>query len=131
MLSRVFDHGYPWDMVFNTRLMSLIRNSLPGPLSRGLINYRVNQWFKHENYGLQLEKRYFFVAPIPCGVTGLVLWAGGRSPATNINQCSKQHPDWADVQFVAQREMIRYSPLKWCEMEHAGKAQEGQEEFSS
>ncbi|NWQ98363.1 FMO1 monooxygenase, partial [Burhinus bistriatus] len=59
VLSRVFDHGYPWDMVFNTRLMSLIRNSLPGPLSRALINYRVNQWFKHENYGLQPEKRYF------------------------------------------------------------------------
>ncbi|NXL64084.1 FMO1 monooxygenase, partial [Chordeiles acutipennis] len=59
VLSRVFDHGYPWDMVFNTRLMSLIRNILPGPLSRGLINYRVNQWFKHENYGLQPEKRYF------------------------------------------------------------------------
>ncbi|NXA19156.1 FMO1 monooxygenase, partial [Ibidorhyncha struthersii] len=59
VLSRVFDHGYPWDMVFNTRLMSLIRNSLPGPLSQGLINYRVNQWFKHENYGLQPEKRYF------------------------------------------------------------------------
>ncbi|NXL09500.1 FMO1 monooxygenase, partial [Mesembrinibis cayennensis] len=59
VLSRVFDHGYPWDMVFNTRLMSLIRNSLPGPLSWGLINYRVNQWFKHENYGLQPEKRYF------------------------------------------------------------------------
>ncbi|NWW50835.1 FMO1 monooxygenase, partial [Pedionomus torquatus] len=58
VLSRVFDHGYPWDMVFNTRLMSLIRNNLPGPLSRGLINYRVNQRFKHENYGLQPEKRY-------------------------------------------------------------------------
>ncbi|NXD08497.1 FMO1 monooxygenase, partial [Nothocercus nigrocapillus] len=59
VISRVFDHGYPWDMVFNTRFMSLIRNSLPGPLARGLVSYRVNQWFKHENYGLQLEKRYF------------------------------------------------------------------------
>ncbi|NXE75535.1 FMO1 monooxygenase, partial [Cochlearius cochlearius] len=59
VLSRVFDHGYPWDMVFNTRLMSLIRNSLPASLSWGLTNYRVNQWFKHENYGLQPEKRYF------------------------------------------------------------------------
>ncbi|XP_074953160.1 flavin-containing monooxygenase 1 isoform X4 [Phalacrocorax aristotelis] len=57
VISRVFDHGYPWDMVINTRFMSLIINSLPGPLSRGLINYRVNQWFKHENYGLQPEKR--------------------------------------------------------------------------
>ncbi|NXS55280.1 FMO1 monooxygenase, partial [Brachypteracias leptosomus] len=61
LLSRVFDHGYPWDMVFNTRLRSLIRNSLPGPLSRALINYRVNQRFNHENYGLQPEKRYFLV----------------------------------------------------------------------
>ncbi|NXW04906.1 FMO1 monooxygenase, partial [Fregetta grallaria] len=61
VLSRMFDNGYPWDMVFNTRLMSLIRNSLPGPLSWGLINYRANQWFKHENYGLQPEKRYFLV----------------------------------------------------------------------
>ncbi|NWI62837.1 FMO1 monooxygenase, partial [Todus mexicanus] len=59
VLSRVSDHGYPWDMVFNTRLRSLIRNSLPGALSRALINYSVNQRFSHENYGLQPEKRYF------------------------------------------------------------------------
>ncbi|NXG46263.1 FMO1 monooxygenase, partial [Psilopogon haemacephalus] len=59
LLSRVYDHGYPWDMVFNTRLMSLIRNSLPGTLSRELINYKVNHKFNHENYGLQPEKRYF------------------------------------------------------------------------
>ncbi|NXK91062.1 FMO1 monooxygenase, partial [Formicarius rufipectus] len=59
LVRRVFDHGYPWDMVFNTRLMSLIRNNLPGPLSRALLNYKVNQQFNHENYGLQPEKRYF------------------------------------------------------------------------
>ncbi|NWS18289.1 FMO1 monooxygenase, partial [Pachyramphus minor] len=59
LLSRVFDHGYPWDMVFNTRLASLIRNNLPGPLSWGLVNYKMNQRFNHENYGLQPEKRYF------------------------------------------------------------------------
>jgi len=72
-------------MVFNTRLMSLMRNSLPGPLSRELINYRVNQSFNHRNYGLQPEKRYFFVALLLCGITGLVLRAGSRSPATTIN----------------------------------------------
>ncbi|XP_069718506.1 flavin-containing monooxygenase 1 [Phaenicophaeus curvirostris] len=55
LLSRVFDHGYPWDMVFNTRLMNLIRNNLPGILSRSFINYKVNQRFNHENYGLQPE----------------------------------------------------------------------------
>ncbi|NXF30293.1 FMO1 monooxygenase, partial [Nyctibius bracteatus] len=59
LFSRVFDHGYPWDMVFNTRLMSLIRNKLPGPLVRAFLNYKVNQRFNHENYGLQPEKRYF------------------------------------------------------------------------
>ncbi|NWJ09953.1 FMO1 monooxygenase, partial [Crypturellus undulatus] len=59
VISRVFDHGYPWDMVFNTRFMSLLRNNLPGPLARGLISHRVNQWFNHENYGLQPKKRYF------------------------------------------------------------------------
>ncbi|NXV88314.1 FMO1 monooxygenase, partial [Calonectris borealis] len=64
VLSRVFDHGYPWDMVFNTRLMSLIRNSLPGPLSWGLMNYRANQWFKHENYGLQPEKSCLVREPV-------------------------------------------------------------------
>ncbi|NXW87189.1 FMO1 monooxygenase, partial [Alopecoenas beccarii] len=59
VLGRVFEHGYPWDVVFNTRLMSLIRNNLPGPLARALIDYTVNKRFNHENYGLQPEKRYF------------------------------------------------------------------------
>ncbi|NXU69255.1 FMO1 monooxygenase, partial [Horornis vulcanius] len=59
LLSRVFERGYPWDMILNTRLMSLIKTNLPGPLSWWLINYKVNKWFNHENYGLQPEKRYF------------------------------------------------------------------------
>ncbi|NXF12839.1 FMO1 monooxygenase, partial [Smithornis capensis] len=61
LLSRVFDQGYPWDMVYNTRLMSLVRNNLPGPLSWEFINYKMNQRFNHENYGLQPDKRYFLV----------------------------------------------------------------------
>ncbi|XP_025979133.1 flavin-containing monooxygenase 1 isoform X1 [Dromaius novaehollandiae] len=64
VFSRVFDHGYPWDMVFNTRFMNLIRNSLPGALTRGLISYRVNQWFNHENYGLQPEKSCLVREPV-------------------------------------------------------------------
>ncbi|NWT71623.1 FMO1 monooxygenase, partial [Prunella himalayana] len=59
LLSRVFEHGYPWDMILNTRLMSLIKTNLPGPLSWWFINYKVNQRFNHENYGLQPENRYF------------------------------------------------------------------------
>ncbi|XP_026710214.1 dimethylaniline monooxygenase [N-oxide-forming] 1-like [Athene cunicularia] len=64
VFSRVFDHGYPWDMVFNTRLMSLIRNSLPRPLSWWLINYRVNQWFNHKNYGLEPEQSCLVREPV-------------------------------------------------------------------
>ncbi|NXY55757.1 FMO1 monooxygenase, partial [Callaeas wilsoni] len=59
LLSRVFEHGYPWDMVLNTRFMSLIKTNLPRPLSWWLMNYKVNQRFNHKNYGLQPEKRYF------------------------------------------------------------------------
>ncbi|NXY18598.1 FMO1 monooxygenase, partial [Atrichornis clamosus] len=64
LLGRVFEHGYPWDMVFNTRLASLIRNNLPGPLSRALINYTVNQRFNHENYGLQPDKSCLVREPV-------------------------------------------------------------------
>ncbi|NXU38012.1 FMO1 monooxygenase, partial [Drymodes brunneopygia] len=57
LLSRVFEHGYPWDMVLNTRLRSLIKTNLPGPLAWWLLNYKLNQRFNHENYGLQPEGR--------------------------------------------------------------------------
>ncbi|KFO94621.1 Dimethylaniline monooxygenase [N-oxide-forming] 1, partial [Buceros rhinoceros silvestris] len=64
LFSRVFDHGYPWDMVFHTRLMKVIRTSLPGPLARRLINYWVNQRFNHENYGLQPEDSCLLREPV-------------------------------------------------------------------
>ncbi|NXF80494.1 FMO1 monooxygenase, partial [Sclerurus mexicanus] len=64
LLSRVFEHGYPWDMVFNTRLMSLIRNNLPGPLSWAFVNYKMNQRFNHENYGLQPKKSCLVREPV-------------------------------------------------------------------
>ncbi|NWV10841.1 FMO1 monooxygenase, partial [Ptilonorhynchus violaceus] len=64
LLGRVFEHGYPWDMVYNTRLMSLIRNSLPGPLSRAWINYIVNQRLNLENYGLQPERSCLVREPV-------------------------------------------------------------------
>uniref|UniRef100_A0A8C3QNG4 Flavin-containing monooxygenase n=1 Tax=Cyanoderma ruficeps TaxID=181631 RepID=A0A8C3QNG4_9PASS len=64
LLSRVFEHGYPWDMILNTRFMSLIKTNLPAPLSWWLINYKVNQRFNHENYGLQPEKSWQVREPI-------------------------------------------------------------------
>ncbi|XP_053806901.1 flavin-containing monooxygenase 1-like isoform X1 [Vidua chalybeata] len=64
LLSRVFEHGYPWDMILNTRLMSLIKTNLPRPLSWWLINYKVNRWFSHENYGLQPENSWLVREPL-------------------------------------------------------------------
>uniref|UniRef100_A0A8C5U9Q2 Flavin-containing monooxygenase n=1 Tax=Malurus cyaneus samueli TaxID=2593467 RepID=A0A8C5U9Q2_9PASS len=64
LLGRVFEHGYPWDMVLNTRLMSLIKTNLPRPLSWWLINHKVNQWFNHENYGIQPENSCLVREPV-------------------------------------------------------------------
>uniref|UniRef100_A0A8C9MFV6 Flavin-containing monooxygenase n=1 Tax=Serinus canaria TaxID=9135 RepID=A0A8C9MFV6_SERCA len=64
LLSRVSEHGYPWDMILNTRLMTLIKTKLPAPLSWRLINYKVNQWFNHENYGLQPENSWLVREPL-------------------------------------------------------------------
>ncbi|NXC83056.1 FMO1 monooxygenase, partial [Cercotrichas coryphoeus] len=59
LLSRVFEHGYPWDMVSITRLKNLIKTRLPRALSWWLINSKVNKRFNHTNYGLQPDNRYF------------------------------------------------------------------------
>ncbi|NWV51779.1 FMO1 monooxygenase, partial [Daphoenositta chrysoptera] len=64
LLSRVFEHGYPWDMVLNTRLMSLIKTNLPRPLSWWFINYKLNQRLNHENYGLQPETSCLVREPV-------------------------------------------------------------------
>uniref|UniRef100_A0A8C0J1U5 Flavin-containing monooxygenase n=1 Tax=Chelonoidis abingdonii TaxID=106734 RepID=A0A8C0J1U5_CHEAB len=58
VISRVFDNGYPWDMVFLTRFMNVIRNSLPGPITTWLVAHRTSQWFDHANYGLIPKDRY-------------------------------------------------------------------------
>ncbi|NXD23176.1 FMO1 monooxygenase, partial [Spelaeornis formosus] len=59
LISRVSENGYPWDMILNTRLSTLIKTKLPGPLSWWLTNHKVNKRFNHKNYGLQPENRYF------------------------------------------------------------------------
>ncbi|KAL2301755.1 hypothetical protein Nmel_011151 [Mimus melanotis] len=58
LLSRVFEHGYPWDMVSITRLKTLIKTSLPRGLSWRLINSKVNKRFNHTNYGLQPDNSW-------------------------------------------------------------------------
>ncbi|NWR46164.1 FMO1 monooxygenase, partial [Regulus satrapa] len=99
LLSRVFEHGYPWDMILNTRLMSLIKTNLPGPLSWWLINYKVNQWFNHENYGLQPEKRYLPVLndDLPSYIlTGRITIKPGvkefKDNSVLFHNCSEEEP---------------------------------------
>ncbi|XP_069497370.1 dimethylaniline monooxygenase [N-oxide-forming] 2-like [Ambystoma mexicanum] len=52
VMSRVYDWGYPWDMVYNTRFKSWYRNSLPTSIARWLTHRKMNSWFDHANYGL-------------------------------------------------------------------------------
>ncbi|NP_001171509.1 flavin containing monooxygenase 6 isoform X1 [Mus musculus] len=52
IMSRVWNDGYPWDMVYVTRFTSFLRNILPSFVSDWLYIKKMNTWFKHENYGL-------------------------------------------------------------------------------
>ncbi|XP_052592565.1 putative dimethylaniline monooxygenase [N-oxide-forming] 6 isoform X2 [Peromyscus californicus insignis] len=52
VMSRVWNDGYPWDMVYVTRFASFLRNVLPSFISDWLYVKKMNTWFKHENYGL-------------------------------------------------------------------------------
>uniref|UniRef100_A0A8C9UQI2 Flavin-containing monooxygenase n=1 Tax=Spermophilus dauricus TaxID=99837 RepID=A0A8C9UQI2_SPEDA len=52
VLSRVWDDGYPWDMVFITRFQTFLKNSLPTAISDWWYMKQMNSKFKHENYGL-------------------------------------------------------------------------------
>ncbi|XP_043346852.1 dimethylaniline monooxygenase [N-oxide-forming] 3-like isoform X3 [Dermochelys coriacea] len=52
VMSRVWDSGYPWDMLTLTRFETFLRDALPTAISDWLYVRRMNRWFKHENYGL-------------------------------------------------------------------------------
>lgn len=65
VMSRVWDDGYPWDMVYVTRFASFLQNVLPSFVSDWLYVQKMNTWFKHENYGLiplngYLKIEFFF-----------------------------------------------------------------------
>ncbi|XP_060088570.1 flavin-containing monooxygenase 1-like [Heteronotia binoei] len=64
VISRVFDDGYPWDMVFLTRFMNFVRNAVPGRVTGWLIATRMNQWFNHANYGIVPRERSVMREPI-------------------------------------------------------------------
>ncbi|XP_063283419.1 dimethylaniline monooxygenase [N-oxide-forming] 2-like [Pelobates fuscus] len=64
VMSRVFEQGYPWDICFDTRFQNWLRNILPPSVVTWLINKKVNEWFNHRNYGLQLMDSSQFKEPI-------------------------------------------------------------------
>ncbi|KAI5946161.1 Dimethylaniline monooxygenase [N-oxide-forming] 3 [Manis javanica] len=52
VMSRVWDDGYPWDMMSITRFETFLKNTLPTAISNWLYVKQMNARFKHENYGL-------------------------------------------------------------------------------
>ncbi|XP_047609997.1 putative dimethylaniline monooxygenase [N-oxide-forming] 6 [Phacochoerus africanus] len=80
VMSRVWDDGYPWDMVYVTHFASFLRNALPSFVSDWLYVKKMNTWFKHENYGLMplngtLRKEPVFNDELPsrilCGTVSI------------------------------------------------------------
>ncbi|XP_006872705.1 PREDICTED: dimethylaniline monooxygenase [N-oxide-forming] 1 isoform X1 [Chrysochloris asiatica] len=64
VISRVYDSGYPWDMVFMTRFQNMFRNALPTPIVSWLLARKMNSWFNHTNYGVVPEDRVQLREPV-------------------------------------------------------------------
>ncbi|XP_063796088.1 dimethylaniline monooxygenase [N-oxide-forming] 2-like isoform X2 [Pseudophryne corroboree] len=64
VMSRVFEHGYPWDICFDTRFQNWIRNTLPSSVVLWLTEKKMNAWFDHANYGLQPRDSSQFKEPL-------------------------------------------------------------------
>ncbi|NXC62189.1 FMO4 monooxygenase, partial [Aleadryas rufinucha] len=56
VISRVSDHGFPFDMVGTTRFNHLLDWLLPSALTRRIKFRKFNSWFNHTNYGLASSK---------------------------------------------------------------------------
>lgn len=64
-MSRVWDNGYPWDMLVITRFRTWLGNILPRAISDWLYVRGMNRFFKHENFGLMPLNRYAWGHPSP------------------------------------------------------------------
>ncbi|XP_053103230.1 flavin-containing monooxygenase 3 [Hemicordylus capensis] len=74
IMSRVWDNGYPWDMLVITRFELFLRSILPTAITNWLYVKQMNKWFKHENYGLMplngtLRKEPVFNDDLPGRIT--------------------------------------------------------------
>ncbi|XP_030061372.1 dimethylaniline monooxygenase [N-oxide-forming] 3 [Microcaecilia unicolor] len=52
VMSRVWDSGYPWDMVYLTRYETFLKYILPRSLSDWMYQKMMNKRFNHDNYSL-------------------------------------------------------------------------------
>nr|XP_045732133.1 flavin-containing monooxygenase 3 isoform X2 [Mirounga angustirostris] len=64
VMSRVWDDGYPWDMLFLTRFETFLKNNLPTAISDWWYIKQMNARFKHENYGLMPLNRALRKEPV-------------------------------------------------------------------
>ncbi|KAF3823428.1 hypothetical protein GH733_010864 [Mirounga leonina] len=64
VMGRISEDGYPWDIVFHTRFRSMLRNVLPQTIRKWMMEQQMNQWFNHENYGLELQNKYLMKEPV-------------------------------------------------------------------
>ncbi|XP_006887483.1 PREDICTED: dimethylaniline monooxygenase [N-oxide-forming] 3 [Elephantulus edwardii] len=80
VMSRVWDDGYPWDMLVITRFETFLKNNLPTAISDWWYMKKMNSRFKHENYGLMplngiLRKEPVFNDELParilCGTVSI------------------------------------------------------------
>lgn len=80
VMSRVWNDGYPWDMVMITRFQTFLKNNLPTAISDWWYTRQMNARFKHENYGLMplngtLRKEPVFNDELParilCGTVSI------------------------------------------------------------
>ncbi|XP_077934072.1 flavin-containing monooxygenase 2 isoform X2 [Halichoerus grypus] len=63
-MGRISEDGYPWDIVFHTRFRSMLRNVLPQTIRKWMMEQQMNQWFNHENYGLEPQNKYLMKEPV-------------------------------------------------------------------
>ncbi|KAM9245192.1 LOW QUALITY PROTEIN: flavin-containing monooxygenase 3-like [Dugong dugon] len=79
VMSRVWDDGYPWDLLF-VNFENFLQNNLPKAISDWWYMKRMNSEFKHENYGLMpldgtLRKEPVFNDELPprilCGTVSI------------------------------------------------------------
>ncbi|XP_060088582.1 flavin-containing monooxygenase 3-like [Heteronotia binoei] len=74
VMSRVWEKGYPWDMVIINRFETFLRNALPTVISDWMFVQQMSRWFDHEVYSLApvnrtLRKEPVFNDELPSRIT--------------------------------------------------------------